>query len=76
MWCYFNDWEIEWGTAHIFKKFPLTPYIHGSSYSLNLAISYVCNVKAIRNTMGTIKEVCTYFRTPKRQHIFWLSLSN
>lgn len=54
--------------AHIFKKFPLAPYIHCSSHSLNLAISFACNVKAIRNTMGTIQEVCTFFRTPKRQH--------
>lgn len=41
--------------AHIFKKFPLAPYIHCSSHSLNLAISFACNVKAIRNTMGTIQ---------------------
>ncbi|XP_022169397.1 52 kDa repressor of the inhibitor of the protein kinase-like, partial [Myzus persicae] len=54
--------------AHIFKKFPLSPYIHCSSHSLNLTISFACNVKAIRNTMGTIQEVCNFFRTPKRQH--------
>jgi len=55
--------------AHILEKYPLAFYIHCTSHSLNLAVSNVCSVKSVRNTMGIIQKICVIFRTPKRQHV-------
>ncbi|XP_022162591.1 52 kDa repressor of the inhibitor of the protein kinase-like [Myzus persicae] len=55
--------------AHILEKYPLAFYIHCTSHSLNLAVSNACSVKSVRNTMGSIQEICVFFRTPKRQHV-------
>lgn len=55
--------------AHILEKYPLAFYIHCTSHSLNLAVSNACSVKSVRNTMGSIQEICVFFRTPKRQYV-------
>ncbi|XP_008178700.1 52 kDa repressor of the inhibitor of the protein kinase-like [Acyrthosiphon pisum] len=55
--------------AHITEKYPLALYLHCTSHCLNLAVSYACNVKSVRNTIGSIQEIAVFFRTPKRQHV-------
>lgn len=55
--------------AHILEKCPLAFYVHCTSHSLNLAVSNACSVKSVRNTMGSIQEICLFFTTPKRQHV-------
>lgn len=44
-------------------------YLHCCSHSLNLAISDACDVKSIRNAVGIIQTVCSFFNTPKRQAV-------
>lgn len=53
--------------AIIKQSYPLALYIHCCSHSLNLAISDACDVKSIRNAVGIIQTVCSFFNTPKRQ---------
>lgn len=55
--------------AHITEKYPLALYLHCTSHCLNLTVSYACNVKSVRNTIGSIQEIAVFFRTPKRQHV-------
>ncbi|XP_008180518.1 52 kDa repressor of the inhibitor of the protein kinase-like [Acyrthosiphon pisum] len=55
--------------AIIKQSYPLALYIHCCSHSLNLAISDACDVKSIRNAVGIIQTVCSFFNTPKRQAV-------
>ncbi|KAF0713891.1 zinc finger MYM-type protein 1-like, partial [Aphis craccivora] len=55
--------------AIIKQSYPLALYIHCCSHSLNLAISDACDVKSIRNSVGIIQTVCSFFNTPKRQAV-------
>ena len=48
--------------------YPLATYVHCSSHSLNLAISDACSIAQIRNCIGTLNSVCTFFKaSAKRQ---------
>jgi hypothetical protein len=53
--------------AIIKQSYPLALYIHYCSHSLNVAISDACDLKSIRNAVGIIQIVCSFFNTPKRQ---------
>ncbi|XP_031358832.1 52 kDa repressor of the inhibitor of the protein kinase-like [Photinus pyralis] len=48
------------------EKYNLAIYVHCASHSLNLAISDACDLPAIRNCMGVISNIHTFFNTPKR----------
>jgi len=52
------------------KEYKTALYVHCSSHSLNLAVSYACGLQGIRNTMGTIEKVFVFLNTPKRQAEF------
>lgn len=52
------------------KEYKTAIYVHCSSHSLNLAVSYACGLQGIRNTMGTIEKVFVFLNTPKRQAEF------
>ena len=49
------------------KTFPLALYSHCAAHSFNLAVSSACKVAAIRNALGTLENVHTFFVYPKRQ---------
>jgi hypothetical protein len=53
------------------EQFPQAVYVHCASHSLNLALCHSCNIPVIRNCLGTMKEVITFFRvSPKRSAVF------
>jgi len=53
--------------AQILKIQHLALYTHCASHFLNLSISKACSVVLIRNIVGNIQEVITFFRfSPKR----------
>lgn len=62
--------------AHIRNDHSMALYIHCKSHCLNLAIQYSCNVADIRNSMGIMQSVCTFFGYPKRQNIVQESIKN
>lgn len=53
--------------AHILRENPKALYVHCVAHCLNLAITDSCNIKDIRNCMGTLEKVCVFFNYPKRQ---------
>jgi hypothetical protein len=61
---------------HINDKYPMALYIHSGAHSLNLAISFSCNVTDIRNCMGTMQSICNFFGYPKRQNVLEISIQN
>lgn len=62
--------------AHIRNDHPMALYMHCLSHCLNLAISYRYNLADIRNSMGIMQSVCTFFGYPKRQNILQESIKN
>ncbi|KAJ8896737.1 hypothetical protein PR048_002082, partial [Dryococelus australis] len=54
---------------YIQSQLPEAIYVHCAAHSLNLAISDTCTHETIRNCLGTVEEIYTFFNTPKRQHI-------
>jgi hypothetical protein len=61
---------------HINDKYPMALYIHCGAHSLNLAISFSCNVNDIRNCIGTMQSICNFFGYPKRQNMLKISIQN
>lgn len=55
--------------ACIAKDHPTALYVHCAAHNLNLAISSASGIPPIRNCMGTIEKVYTFFNTPKRQQV-------
>jgi hypothetical protein len=53
--------------SHVRSQIPTAIYVHCSAHSLNLAISNACEVQSVRNCLGTIGKVYSFFNTPKRQ---------
>ena len=53
--------------ALISKDYPSAIYVHCASHSLNLVLSEACKVDAIRNTIGTMKEMIAFIRTSKKR---------
>lgn len=55
--------------AHVTKLHPKAIYVHCFSHSLNLAISNSTNVQDIRNCIGIVEKLYTFFETPKRKDV-------
>jgi hypothetical protein len=53
--------------ALISKDYPLAIYVHCASHSLNLMLLDTCAVYAIRNTIGTMKEIITFIRASEKR---------
>ena len=53
--------------ALISKDYPLAIYVHCASHSLNLVLSDACKVDAIRNTIGSMKEIITFIRASEKR---------
>ncbi|CAF1146724.1 unnamed protein product [Rotaria sordida] len=49
--------------AIIKQKYPQILYVHCASHCLNLALSDSCSIRAVENTIGTIKEVYNFFHS-------------
>jgi hypothetical protein len=52
--------------ALISKDYPSAIYVHCASHSLNLVFSDACNLDAIGNTIGTMKEMITFIRASEK----------
>ena len=56
--------------AIIRKECPLVLYTHCASHCLNLALSNACSVPAVRNCLGTVTELVSFFsHSAKRTRI-------
>ncbi|KAJ8881178.1 hypothetical protein PR048_017651 [Dryococelus australis] len=52
------------------RDYPTGLYTHCSSHCLNLCLSDASKVQDVRNTFGTVSEICTFFgSSPKRTGI-------
>ena len=53
--------------AHITAEVPHALYVHCGAHALNLSINHASSVTAIRNCVGTIKEVVNFMNaSPSR----------
>ena len=48
---------------------PLAIYSHYAAHNFNLVVSDACGVPLVRNSLGTMETVRTFFNTPKRKHV-------
>lgn len=55
--------------AYIQKKYPQAIYVHCAAHSLNLAVSTASNIKPIRNCLGILEKMYTFFNKPKRSNV-------
>ena len=62
--------------AYVRKVVPTAVYVHCAAHSLNLVISKLCSVQAVRNCIGIIGAVCKFFNTPKRLAVFERAIEN
>jgi hypothetical protein len=53
--------------ALISKDYPSPIYVHCASHSLNLVLSDACKFAAIRNTIGTMKEMIAFIRASEKR---------
>ena len=51
--------------AYVREVVPTAVYVHCAAHSLNLVISRLCSIQAVRNCIGIIGAVCKFFNTPK-----------
>lgn len=62
--------EFQGCATRVMEQYPQALYVHCASHSLNLAVGDACSLPIIRNSLGTIKEIITFFRcSAKRQTI-------
>ncbi|KAJ8885506.1 hypothetical protein PR048_011704 [Dryococelus australis] len=61
--------------SYIQSQVPEAIYVHCAAHSLNLAIYDTHTHKSIRNCLGTVEKIYTFFNTPKRQHLLQNILS-
>lgn len=50
--------------ARICQVQPLAVYSHCANHRLNLAITKACSIPSIRNAMGVISSLASFFRDP------------
>ncbi|XP_060846557.1 zinc finger MYM-type protein 1-like [Rhopalosiphum padi] len=58
------------------SKYPKALYVHCAAHSLNLAVSTASGIKPIRNCLGLIEKVYTFFNTPKRNSVLLHVIEN
>lgn len=52
------------------ESYPQAIYVHCANHSLNLALSHSCTVSEIKNCLGTINKIITFFRSScKREKV-------
>jgi len=52
---------------YITGEVPYALYVHCAAHSLNLVISNSCKVVSIRNCIGTVSSVTTFFRASSQR---------
>jgi hypothetical protein len=62
--------------ALISKDYPSAICVHCASHSLNLVLSDACKVDAIRNTIGTMKEITFIQGSEKRMDTLKEQITN
>jgi len=50
-------------------SYPRALYVHCAAHSLNLAVSKASNIQPIRNCLGIIEKMYSFFNSPKRQNV-------
>ena len=50
------------------QKSPKAVYTHCNAHCLNLAIVHSCNIPMIRNVIGTLNEICSFFNFSPKWH--------
>ncbi|KAJ8893115.1 hypothetical protein PR048_005698 [Dryococelus australis] len=61
--------------SYIQSQVPEVIYVHCAAHSLNLSISDTGTHQSIKNCLGSVEKICTFFNTPKRQHVLQSILS-
>ena len=54
--------------AFIRQKSPKAVYTHCNTHCLNLAIVHSCDIPMIRNMIGTVNEICSFFKSSPKRH--------
>lgn len=57
-------------------KYPKALYVHCVAHSLNLAVSYACDLQPIRNCLGVIEKLYCFYNTPKRKDALFEAIDN
>jgi len=57
------------------NKYPKALYVHCVAHTLNLAVSYACNIQSVRNCLGTIQKMYCFFNSPKRHQTILTAIS-
>ena len=60
--------RLKGAAAIIRAQFPNATYVHCNSHVLNLAVVNACDMQPMRNMMGTLKEVCIFFKYSPKRH--------
>ena len=59
------------------KRSPKAVYMHCNAHCLNLAIVHSCDIPVIRNMIGTLNEICSFFKfSPKRHELLAAVVNN
>ena len=54
--------------AFIRQRNPKAVYMHCNAHCLNLAIVHSCDIPMIRNMIGTLNEICSFFKFSLKRH--------
>jgi hypothetical protein len=57
--------------SYIQTRYPKAVYVHCAAHSLNLAVSTASDIQAIRDCLGIIEKMYTFFNTPKRSAVMY-----
>lgn len=53
---------------HIKKDFSMALYVHCSAHSLKLALANTCSLFSVKNCIGTIQTIGTFFRSSAKRN--------
>ena len=63
--------------AFIRQRSPKAVYTHCNAHCLNLAFVHSCDIPMIRNMIGTLNEICSFFKfSPKRHELLAAVINN
>jgi Domain of unknown function (DUF4371)/hAT family C-terminal dimerisation region len=60
--------KIKGAAAIISARFPKALYVHCNSHVLNLSVVHACQIQQVRNMMGTLTELCIFFKYSPKRH--------
>lgn len=62
--------------AIVREMHPKAIYVHCAAHSLNLAVTHSSEVQAIRNCLGMVQKLYSFFNTPKRKAVISKNIEN